>query len=421
MSNTVNQKKVRINVQNMAGDSFEFMITDVTTVRNLKERIRAEHVVECEPAYQRLVMMPEEEKSNSGSTASSSHASSHTVLNDDSKTLLSYDVMAGTTLHVICNIRYLTPVNEFASRSVGYRMAISHDNKKVYIPYRDTINILNTLDGSVDVIDFTNDANPIAYIMSICLSPESPESPDDEYFFILGKDARIPNIIGRSLIQKRRRSDNSLVLTIPAEDNPRVPVWYNICMNDTSLFAADAANNIINVFDIVSGNPVSTIGKHSQLVSPIDVAITRNNELFVLEGQGSGRVRVFHATSGEPLPNFILPSYVRMLDVSPDDNFMYVNGPYNSGRIEVRNALDGALLEAITLDENSEDTIIKDICVSPNGNYVFVANREKIIQYATPGHKMGGRRYKKHGMRRKHRKSHTRRLKKKGTKRRQKK
>ncbi|NDB62222.1 hypothetical protein EB001_27865, partial [bacterium] len=152
-------------------------------------------------------------------------------------------------------------------------------------------------------------------------------------------------------------------------------------MNDTSLFAADAENNIINVFDIVSGNPVSTIGKHSQLASPIDVAITRNNELFALEGQGSGRVRVFRATSGEPLPNFILPSYVRMLDVSPDDNFMYVNGPYASGRIEVRNALDGALLEAITLDENSEDKIIKDICVSPDGNFVFVANNVKIIQY----------------------------------------
>jgi hypothetical protein len=191
-------------------------------------------------------------------------------------------------------------------------------------------------------------------------------------------------------------------------------------MNDTSLFAADAANNIINVFDIVSGNPVSTIGKHSQLNSPIDVAITRNNELFVLEGQGSGRVHVFRATSGEPLHNFILPSYVRMLDVSPDDNFMYVNGPYNSGRIEVRDALDGTLLEAITLDENSEDTIIKDICVSPDGNYVFIANREKIIQYSTSGRKMGGRRYKR-GIRRKHRKSRAGRLNKKGTKRKQRK
>jgi DNA-binding beta-propeller fold protein YncE len=404
----------------MAGDSFPFLITANDTVGDLKRRITNEHAVECEPAYQRLFMMPEEEKSNAASAASSSHTPLP-VLNDDSKTLLSYGVMAGTTLHVICNIRYLTPVNEFASRSVGYRMAISHDNKEVYIPYRDTIKILNTLDGSVDVIDFTNDANPIAYIMSICLSPESPESPDDEYFFILGKDARIPNIIGRSLIQKRRRSDKSLILTIPAEDNPRVPVWYNICMNDTSLFAADAANNIINVFDIVSGNPVSTIGNHSQLISPIDVTITRNNELFVLEGQGSGRVRVFRATSGEPLPNFILPSYVRMLDVSPDDNFMYVNGPYTSGRIEVRNALDGALLEAITLDENSEDKIIKDICVSPDGDFVFVATNVKIIQYKTPGRKMGGRRYKKHGMRRKHRKSRVRRRNKRETKRKQRK
>jgi len=414
MSNTANQKEVTIYVQNMTGDSFPFMITGNDTVRNLKERISAENVVECEAPYQRLVMMPEEEKSNNGSSrASSSNASSHTVLDDDSRTLISYGVMANATLHVICNIRYLTPVNEFAFKSVS-KMAISPDNQEIYIPYGDKVKILNTLDGSVDEIDFKNDDNPIEDSKSICFSP------DGEYFFILGE---YPSIRYRSLIQKRRRSDKSHVFTIRAEDFLINTDWHIICANGESLFAADTENNIINVFDAFSGNPLYTIGSPGegigQIETPMDMAITRNDELFVLEW-GNKRVQVFRATTGEPLRNFILPNILYVMDVSPDGNYMYINDRYSSGAINVIDASDGSLLETVILDAPSRQSI-KDICVSPDGSFVFVSTRVKIIQYATPGRKMGGRRYKKQGILRKHRKSRARRLNKKGTKRRQRK
>ena len=136
MSNTANHhKNVTVNVQNIAGDSFPFLITNVDTVGGLKRRIKDENVVECEPEFQKLMMMPEEQKSN---------APTHTILDDDSKTLLSYyGVTAETTLHVICNMKYLTPEKEFDTRRIG-RMAISPDNQKIYIVSDSTVNILNT-------------------------------------------------------------------------------------------------------------------------------------------------------------------------------------------------------------------------------------------------------------------------------------
>ena len=414
MSNTVNQKKVRIYVQNLAGDSIPFDITENDTVENLKRRISAENVVECEAPYQRLVMKHEEEKSNSASAASSSHAPTHTVLDDDSRTLILYGVMAGTTLHVICNMRYLKPVNEFAFKSVS-KMAISPDNQEIYIPYGDKVKILNTLDGSEDEIDFKNDDNPIEDSKSICFSP------DGEYFFILGESSSIRH---RSLIQKRYRSDKSHVLTIRGEDISPDTDWNIICTNGESLFASDTEHNIINVFDAFSGNPLYTIGSPGggigQIDTPRDMAITRNDELFVLEW-GNTRVQVFRATTGEPLRNFILPEYILyVMDVSPDGNYMYINDRYSIGTINVIDASDGSLLETTTFDAPSRQHI-RDICVSLDGSFVFVSTRVKIIQYATPGHKMGGRRYKKQGILRKYRKSRARRVKKRGTKRKQRK
>jgi len=400
-------------VQNMAGDSFEFLITGNDTVDDLKRRITDEHVVECEPSYQRLVMMPEEEKSNGASAASSSNASTHVVLDDDLRTLLSYGVLAESTLHVVCNIRYLTPVNEILFKSVG-KMAISPDNQEIYFAYGNKIKIFNIQDNDSKEIDFKNDTNPIEDNKSICLSP------DGEYFFILGMDRS--TIPARSIIQKRCRLDKSHVYTIRAEDIPRVTDWYIICTNGESVFAADVENNIINVFDAFSGTPLHTIGSPGegigQLMTPMEMTITNNNELFVLEWSNK-RVQVFRATTGEPLRHFIVPNILYVMDVSPDGNYMYINNRYNCGSIEVRDASDGSLLETITLHASSRGNI-EDICVSPDGSFVFVSTRARIIQYATPGRKMGGRRHKK-GMRRNHRKSCVRRLNKRGTKRKQRK
>jgi DNA-binding beta-propeller fold protein YncE len=153
-------------------------------------------------------------------------------------------------------------------------------------------------------------------------------------------------------------------------------------------------------------------------MTPMEMTITNNNELFVLEWSNK-RVQVFRATTGEPLRHFIVPNILYVMDVSPDGNYMYINNRYNRGSIEVRDASDGSLLETVTLDVPIRRNI-EDICVSPDGSFVFVSTREKIIQYATPGRTMGGRRYKK-GMRRKHRKSRVRRLNKRGTKRKQRK
>jgi hypothetical protein len=415
MSNTVKKKEIKINVQNMAGVIYEFMITDDTTVRELKVNIMSKKnlVEDCEPEFQKLMMMPEEEKSNGASAASSSNAPTHTVLDDDSRTLFSYRVLAGTTLYVICNVRYLKPHSEIFFRSVG-KMAISPNNNEIYFTHGNKIEIFNIQGDDSKEIDFRNDTNPIEDIKSVCLSPTG------EYFFILGKDTS--TIPARSIIQKRRSLDKGYEYTIRAADIPNITDWYTICTNATSVFAADVENNIISVFEVEYGTPLRTIGSPGegigQLMTPMDMAITSNDELFVLEWSNK-RVQVFRATTGEPLRHFIVPNILYVMDVSPDGNYMYINDRYNRGAVHVLDAFDGVLLETVTLDVPTRRNI-EDICVSPDGNFVFVSTREKIIQYATPGSKMGGRRHKK-GMRRRRGKSRVQRLKKKGTKRKQRK
>ena len=427
MSSTVKKKEVTIKVQNLAGDSFEFMITAVTTVRNLKERIRAEHVVECEPDYQRLVMMPEEEKSNAASAASSSHTPLP-VLNDDSKTLLSYGVMAGTTLHVICNMKYLIPKSEFDIKKPG-RMAISAisaispDNQKIYIVSDSTIKILNTLNGSIDEINFANDANhPIAYIISVCLSP------DGKYLFI-GNYGTMHD--QQPSIQKRYASNGVYISSInpdPERGGYTDVDWGSICMSSDGefLFVWDNQNKVVEKFNASDDNHIKTIHTPEGIFNPyardMQLCISRDNELFILE-RSSESINVLQEDG--TLLRIVqleikgIPVSARLMDISPDGKYMYIGDRHNHHVIYVFNAYNGSHLETESLPE---DTSIMYIRTSPDGDFVFIStNKGKIIQYDTPGITMGGKRYKKHCMRRKHRKSRARRPNKKGTKRKQRK
>jgi DNA-binding beta-propeller fold protein YncE len=116
------------------------------------------------------------------------------------------------------------------------------------------------------------------------------------------------------------------------------------------------------------------------------------------------------------------------MDVSPDGEHLYV---VLDNSIHVLDASNGSLLDIIIVENKQiEINIIIDICVSPDGNFLFVLfnglkYNYKIVKYAVFGSAaystMGGKRYKKKGIRQKRSKNRARYSKKRGTKRKQRK
>ncbi|NDB61513.1 hypothetical protein EB001_24190 [bacterium] len=422
MSSTVKKKEVTIKVQNLAGREEIFDINDNHTVGDLKRDIMARSLVECQPEYQKLMMIPEQEKSNNGSSkASSSNAPTHTVLDDDSRTVLSYNVVDNTTLHIICNMKYLIPKSEFNIKKPG-RMAISPDNQKIYIVSDSTIKILNTLNGSIDEINFANDAHPIAHIISVCLSP------DGKYLFI-GNYGTMHD--QQPSIQKRHAYNGDYISSInpdPERGGYIDVAWGSICISSDGefLFVWDNENKVVEKFNASDDNHIKTIHTPEGIFNPhardMQLCISRDNELFILER--SSKSIIVLQEDGTLLRIVQLeikgiPVSARLMDISPDGKYMYIGDRHNHHVIYVFNAYNGSHLETESLPE---DTYIIHIRTSPDGDFVFIStSKDKIIQYDTPGITMGGKRYKKHGMRRKHRKSRARRLKKRGTKRKQRK
>ena len=433
MSATVNnRKKVRIYVQNLAGDSKPFDITDDETVGNLKRRIRAENLVECKPEFQQLMMIPEEEKSNSGSTASSSHAPTHTVLDDDSRRLLSYGVMAGTTLHVICNMKYLTMMDQFILKSASERsMTISPDSQQLFIPVMmdNKISMINISDGSPMKIITVKDNNNIPLtnmiIYSLCFSP------DGGHFFVVGK------ALGETWSAFIKYTiDGTYEFMIQSNTNMD-EIWSKCCIspNGRSLFIMED-NEVLHVFNTHNGDMINTIRspENGTFIKMLDICISQHDELFILERANIGgihRIQVFHAENGMFLRTIPLQIedeifQAKSMDISPDGNYLYViddnsaTESYKYGNIYVLDASDGSQLETVKVPLVPRSGL-DDICISPDGMFVFVTTRRELIKFITSKSTMGGRRYKKKGMRRKHCKSRVQRHKKNSTKRRQRK
>jgi DNA-binding beta-propeller fold protein YncE len=425
------EKEEAIYVETFAGVSMPFEFTKYLTVGALKENIKKEKLLDCDTAYQRLLVMP------------------NTVLEDDSKTLVSYGVTAGTIIKLFCNMKYLKLANdEFVFHPVKAilkdGMCISPDSQYIYVPLDNEeaeIYVINTSDGSIEkTINLRRDLNPLERVDAVYLSP------DGTSFFVTGKVSS--TVRGYNSFQKRLTSNQQYEY---ASHTPHfmfnIYPWSAMCIspNGDSIFIADEQYAVIWVFDASNGtytnHPIGNLhhdgNGEGEFNEPLDICMSQTGELFISDSYNN-RVQVFNAKdrtfnrmfkttiNGKPFGH-------TTMDVSPDGKYLYV---VYSNEIHVLDTSNGLKLDTIIVDipyisgsKKKPFINIRDICASPNGDFLFVLfydseRNSRIVKYAVFGstaystseNKMGGKRHKKKGIRQKRSKNRARYSKKHGTK-----
>ena len=410
-----------IYVKTLAGQSMAFDFTEYLTVGSLKQNIKENKLLDCDTDYQKLFILPD------------------TVLDDDSRTLASYGVTSETTIELFCNMKYLKPANDnFVFISNGGNlyagMCISPDSQHIYIPRKDNVEkteicVINTSDGSlVRTIDLSHGLNSLDLVYAVCLSP------DGTSFFVTGIMG-MGTVEAATVFQKRLISNEQQYTVLC----PYRAEWREMCIspNGESIFIADYYKHAILVFDTSNGTSMEPIGtpfrkgtNEGDFNRPDDICMSNTGELFILDQKGT-RVQVFNTNDGRFNRMFEIKCDGSVfccthMDVSPDGEHLYV---VLNNSIHVLDASNGSLLDIIEENKHIEIRIIMDICVSPDGNFLFVLFSDmggnRIVKYAVFGSAaystMGGKRNKKKGIRQKRSKNRARYSKKRGTKRKQRK
>lgn len=133
------------------------------------------------------------------------------------------------------------------------------------------------------------------YPQSICISP------NNEFLFVSDM---------RNRIQVFDVKTHDHIKTFGAKDSLKTPKGMCVSHDNTMLFVADAGYNVIQVFDIASGNLLKSIGE-PYLKYPTSVLCSNKGQIFVLSPDDE-LIKIFNVDDGKFTRGISLPLPVRL-------------------------------------------------------------------------------------------------------------
>lgn len=343
-----------VHVQNLAGAVLTFDVRADETVGNLRRLVHAAAppLVECALSRLRVFVMPSAGDAvaqlasgiapNQAALASSSDfdPASPVTLDDDARTLASYSVASGTTLHVVAR------AHEFGA----------------------LVRVIGT-QGSGDA----QFCDP----WSVCTSPE-------------GELLYVAEYTG-DRVQVVRASNGARVRTLDGSRGiaRNIGEFTCVCLSHDGahVLVTDGLNNSVHVLRAADGEQERTIGNHGsneeQLLQPysmclshdkqsvlaLDSAYLRVLELRVSDGAYVRTIGPYAYGNSEP-NHFDTP---RGMCLSPDGELLYVVDSGNR-RVQVLRTADGAHARTISAAHLEQFQDPHGVCVSHDGTLLFVTD-----------------------------------------------
>ena len=178
-------------------------------------------------------------------------------------------------------------------------------------------------------------------------------------------------------------SSNGNVIVLNALDGSHLRTYDSftqtscVCISHDGefLFVGDRIKNHVQVLNAHDGSIIRTIEK---LHEPISLCVSQNGELYVC--CKSSVIRVF--SNGELNRSFVMDddSYIHGICLSPNGDELYVVD-YSNNSVKVLRSTDGSLVRTYSGQFNSP----KGVCISPSGETLYVTESTRIHVLKTDG------------------------------------